>query len=321
MSTLKRNLSKGGYLASHFLSYALVPRSLYNMRLRRLLHGLSDDEQAMLRQRVDYYNRLHEPTPIKGGTLARDYRFPFRQKRRFTTYFFDFYDVIKYFSGEKRFLFTPGDITEIPPAPTFVKSRPIEGDNAHSVLLKLNKRRHFTLVNHDKPFSSKKNMLVGRTAWANSSPQRRLLYEKFWNHPLCNVGKTHREDGDDSDETVKPFMTRGQQLDYKFIACIEGVDVATSLKWVMSSNSVAVSPPMHYETWFMEGTLIPDYHYIEVKPDYSDLIEKLNYYIAHPDEAELIVSHAHEYMEQFRNEKLERAIQIAVAQKYFDLTN
>jgi hypothetical protein len=104
------------------------------------------------------------------------------------------------------------------------------------------------------------------------------------------------------------------------VACVEGVDVATSLKWVMSSNSVAVSPPMHYETWFMEGTLIPNYHYIEVKPDFSDLVEKLEYYIAHPEEAEAIVCHAHDYVAQFLNKKMERATQLAVADKYFKMT-
>ena len=36
----------------------------------------------------------------------------------------------------------------------------------------------------------------------------------------------------------------------------------------------------------MEGKLRPDYHYIEVKEDFSDLEEKLNYYIAHPEEAQ-----------------------------------
>ncbi|GIR91542.1 MAG: hypothetical protein CM15mP92_0060 [Halieaceae bacterium] len=67
-------------------------------------------------------------------------------------------------------------------------------------------------------------------------------------------------------------------LKHKFILCIEGNDVASNLKWVMSSNSVAVMPKPKYESWFMEGKLIPNYHYILIKDDYSDLEEKLNYY-------------------------------------------
>ena len=52
--------------------------------------------------------------------------------------------------------------------------------------------------------------------------------------------------------------------------CVEGVDVATNLKWVMSSNSIAVMPKPEIESWFMEKTLIPDFHYIEIKKDYSE---------------------------------------------------
>ena len=53
--------------------------------------------------------------------------------------------------------------------------------------------------------------------------------------------------------------------------CVEGVDVATNLKWVMSSNSIAVMPKPKIESWFMENMLIPEKHYIEIKEDYSDV--------------------------------------------------
>jgi spore maturation protein CgeB len=71
----------------------------------------------------------------------------------------------------------------------------------------------------------------------------------------------------------------------------------------------------------MEGTLIPNYHYIEVKPDFSDLEERLTYYIEHPDEAEAIIQHAHDYTSQFRDEKREKLISVLVLKKYFDITN
>jgi glycosyltransferase involved in cell wall biosynthesis len=106
-------------------------------------------------------------------------------------------------------------------------------------------------------------------------------------------------------------------LDYKFIMAIEGNDVASNLSWVMSSNSVAVMPRPTYETWFMEGRLIPNYHYIEVKPDFSDVEERLNYYIQHPEEAEEIIRNAHAYVDQFRDEERERLISLHVLDKYF----
>ena len=85
----------------------------------------------------------------------------------------------------------------------------------------------------------------------------------------------------------------------------------------MSSNSIAVMPRPLFETWFMEGRLIPNYHYIEVKPDFSDLLERMDYYSAHPEEAEAIIKHAHEYVDQFRNSRRERLISLLVLKKYF----
>lgn len=67
-----------------------------------------------------------------------------------------------------------------------------------------------------------------------------------------------------------------EHLDYKFIIALEGNDVASNLKWVMSSNSLAVMTRPTCETWFMEGQLIPDYHYVEVKEDFLTLRTNLN---------------------------------------------
>jgi inorganic pyrophosphatase len=85
----------------------------------------------------------------------------------------------------------------------------------------------------------------------------------------------------------------------------------------MSSNSIAVMPKPTYETWFMEGTLVGDYHYIEIKKDYSDLEEKLNYYIEHTNEALKIIENAHTFVGQFQNKECEKLISLLVLQKYF----
>ena len=74
------------------------------------------------------------------------------------------------------------------------------------------------------------------------------------------------------------------------------------------------------ETWFMEGTLVPNYHYIEIKPDFSDLEERVNYYIRHVDEAKAIIRHANEYVEQFKDKKREDLISLLVLDKYFRAT-
>ena len=85
----------------------------------------------------------------------------------------------------------------------------------------------------------------------------------------------------------------------------------------MSSNSIAIMPKPTCETWFMEGALKPNYHYIEVKPDLSDMEEKMDDYTSHPDEAQAIIDHAHEYVEQFKDKKREEIISLLVLDKYF----
>jgi spore maturation protein CgeB len=79
-------------------------------------------------------------------------------------------------------------------------------------------------------------------------------------------------------------------------------------------------PRPAYETWFMEGTLVPEEHYIEIRPDYADLEEKLRHYIAHPAEAERISQNAHAYVTQFFDPRRELLTSLLVLQKYFRLT-
>jgi hypothetical protein len=140
----------------------------------------------------------------------------------------------------------------------------------------------------------------------------------YFNHPLCDIGQTTLEGN--ADRWLKNKLTIEEQLDYKFILCLEGNDVASNLKWVMSSNSIAVMPKPRYETWFMEGTLIPDHHYIAVRDDYADLEEKLKYFIANTAEALRIVQNANEYVRQFKNKKREDLISLLVLEKYFNKT-
>jgi hypothetical protein len=74
-----------------------------------------------------------------------------------------------------------------------------------------------------------------------------------------------------------------------------------------------------YETWFMEGDLIPDYHYVLLKEDYSNIQEKMDYYNNNPHDALKIIKNANEYVNQFKDTKRESLISLYVMKKYFDL--
>ncbi|MDE6135227.1 MAG: lipopolysaccharide biosynthesis protein, partial [Muribaculaceae bacterium] len=167
-----------------------------------------------------------------------------------------------------------------------------------------------------KTFTEKQDRVVFRGK-VYSKQQRVDFMNRFFGNPMFDAGDVGR---DARPEWTREKLTIAEHLDFKFIMAIEGNDVASNLKWIMSSNSIAVMPRPTYETWFMEGTLIPDVHYIEVKPDFSDLVERVEYYMAHPDAAQKIIDNANRYAAQFTDKKREKLISLAVLDKYFRCT-
>jgi hypothetical protein len=296
------------YLKNYWRS--LIPGFFYRRRLKKKLERIKNYDSDYISDRINYYNKLNDVSTLSDqSTQLSD----FRMIKKFKTYFFDSHEYTRYFDPSLRLYFVFGDITKIPNEPAVLKSRPIEGDNSNSILMKLNKIRHFIYIKDRKSFSEKTNRLVFRGT--RKQEHRVRFMEMFKNNPMCNVGTFTRDKNDNS--LYAGWLSKGKQLDYKFILCLEGYDVSSNLKWVMSSNSIAVMPKPKYETWFMEGRLKPDYHYILIKDDYSDLEERLRYYIENTDEAQKIIRNANEYVRQFKDKNREDLISLLVLEKYF----
>jgi hypothetical protein len=71
----------------------------------------------------------------------------------------------------------------------------------------------------------------------------------------------------------------------------------------------------------MEGLLEAGVHYVVIKDDYSDLEQRLNYYIKNQDRALQIIENANAYVQQFKDTKNERLISLLIMKKYFEKTN
>jgi glycosyl transferase family 90 len=283
-------------------------RRNYN-RIRKFEEGCDKTELDL---RLNYYFKVNNHFNVPGNaTAVKDYR-----KTVGTFYFLDLKEFLHYFKSNTRFTYHFGDETHINPYPTLFKARPIKSDNSNSLLFKLNKRRHFKWINDPYSFSQKKNLMVWRGSVCQ--PWRADFVKKFWNHPLCDVGQTNKPAEDN--RWKKEYMSILEQLTYKFVFCIEGNDVATNLKWAMSSNSLCLMPKPKFETWFMEGLLIAGVHYVEVKSDFSDVEEKINYYSKHEEEAETIISNANNHVKRFQNDKMEELICFKILEKYTRLT-
>lgn len=304
------------YKLSYYLSNALmrlVPSQFFRNRLAKELSRLEQYDKHYIEDRVNYYNKISTPFELPEGESTRVQNF---KKTKGWTYYFDLWSTLKYFPKKSQFCYLNGDITHVPEYPTFVKSRPISGENQNSTLLKLNKVRHFLFVNDPIPYHAKKDMVVWRGV--GYQPRRQLVLKQFYNNPRCDIGQVKPINGDPWEKT---YLSIKEQLQYKFVLCIEGNDVATNLKWAMSSNSLCIMSKPTCETWFMEGKLKPGIHFVEVKKDYSNLIEKIDYYLENEEEALEIINNSNHFVSEFLDPGREKLIGLMVANKYFANTN
>lgn len=307
------------YLRSYLREY--TPKAISRGRLNRLLKSIdSHPNRDYILQRACYYCKLTADSEWNRESWAASaVRLRDQELTGQKTYYFDAMEYARYFDQNLRWILDAGDKPYVAPEPAIVKNRPIVEHNDNSVILNLDKNRHFLFVNDHKDWRLKKDMAIFRGDLGPRKQNRDLFMSRWAEHPMVDAASTNRSE--EHPEWQKPKLTIGDHLDYKFVMSLEGNDVASNLKWVMSSNSIAVTPRLTQETWFMEGTLIPNYHYIEVRDDFSDLEDRLQYYIAHPEEAEAIISHAHDYVRQFQDKKQERLISLLVLKKYFEVTN
>jgi len=293
----------------------MVPNFLFRHSLKSSLATIRNYDEENIFDRVNYYNKLdHSFLPDQNFFSLKDFKLSKIKLYKPTTHFFDTYRYTRYFEKKLKIACLFGDNRVTPQIPTIVKSRPLNFDNSNAILLKLNTIRHFMFVNDRTKFANKRNMLVGRTTLHFENRVR--FFERYFGHSLCDLGQVQRKNTNPL--WKKPYMTIDEQLRYKFILALEGYDVASNLKWVMSSNSLAVMTKPKYETWYMEGRLVPDYHYVEISDDFSDLEDKLHYYIQNIEAANNIICNAHTYINQFTDLHKEQLIALLVLKKYFD---
>lgn len=306
----------------HALHQTLIPRAIKKRYKNRCYQLLKDPEvHARIFKRVNYYNRISSPFTIAQQfetpqTKHTTYRVCHRNLSSIacpSAYRYDTAYYLSHFPSNLIAHLLPGDIIEVPTINSLVKSRPtaLTNNQGQSILLKLNTIRHFKFVNDPTSFTSKKPKLVWRGT--NYKSHRTKFLNAYFDHPLIDAAQVNNSE----DVYYGDYLSIPQQLNYKFILSIEGNDVATNLKWIMSSNSLCFMTRPKFETWFMEGLLIPEKHYVLIKDDYSDLQEKMAYYNSNPDQAEMIIQNANDYCHQFLNRTEEDLISFLVLEKFF----
>lgn len=319
------------YMVHGFLML-ITPKCIYRYKRKLLLkryESLNNKEKEYIDSRVNYYCKIpdkiilsdiREQLPNGNAPYrVRNLReHSFFNKIGNSVYFFDTYEYTRYFPLDLKWLQIGGDVFYKLPAPAITKSRliPTKEEFSNEIIINQDKVRHFCFIHDPISWEEKKSCVLFRGA-CHGKPLRELFLRTFINNPLFDIKDTARDSSNPPEWQQKKELTLYDHLAYRYIMALEGNDVASNLKWVMSSNSIAVMPRPTCETWFMEGKLIPNYHYIEIREDYTDLIERINYYEAHPEEAKQIVQHAHEWCSQFYSKDKEDLISVLVLQKYF----
>jgi len=239
-----------------------------------------------------------------------------------------------------------GDVSDAGEKFLFSKSRLEDPNGTYTLIKCLEEVRHWESINSTDlltsigmgrgsnteilRYSDKKSAAVfigatsgGSFGWDLRSGNRFCLVEKYGasNNPKINVGfSVFGQDAEDFYYRYrKPALSISQQRQYKYIISVEGNDKDSGLQWKLKSNSVVFMPRPKISSWLMETTLIPNYHYIELRDDFEDLEEKINWCDNNYKKCIEIMTNAHNYMSQFEDLQREREIEKKVIEKQFSL--
>lgn len=300
------------------IGIALIPRFFFQRLLPKIFDEILENSDQVLSEmsaRVNYYNKINHS--IKNEVLNSTEReqlgkLPFKK----TSLAYDGYAISKYFQDNLLWIKKYGDINYCLTSPSICKDRPIKNsqENENNILLKLDKNRHFIYLNDTLSFSQKKDVCVFRGACYQAL--RQDFMRRHFATAKCDFGDTARN----ATLWKKLPVDKQKQIENKFILSIEGNTFASNLTWAMSSNSLVIAPKMTNETWFMEGTLKPNYHFALLDDDFNNLESLIEYYLSHQNEAQEIIANAHQYLTQFLDEKKEFHIGLLVLAKYLFLS-
>lgn len=316
MKFIRKYILAGKRLPFFFYAKSLmseiVPRRIRLWQKKKILKNWEKREDAdYIRQRVDLYCRINHPFSLD---KAESVEIKDVNRHNFQSrYAFDAQRTLQYFSGDERVRFVDGDIRKNPEYPSLMKCRRLDGENEDkAVILNLDSIRHWLNPKDNIPFEKKIPKLFFRGDIYNK-PERIRFFEQWADSDLFDLGDTNRRF---PSKWQKEFVTVPDHFRYQFILALEGYDMASSLQWIMASGCVPVMPKPTVEGWLMHSRLIPGVHYIEIKPDFTDVGEKIEYYIKHPEKAKKISMESRKFAEQFKDKKRELIISILTAEKY-----
>ena len=236
--------------------------------------------------------------------------------------------LIKYNFDNKYFDFTPGDIRNEIKQYVLSKSR-AHNDLKVTLLRSLEFDRHWGNYYNkpaDRPFKTKKSKVFwrGTTTGDINNPANRFQCVATWWDKTDQIDVSFSFICQNKTQYAK-YVTESTSIDsflmHKYILSIEGNDKDSGLNWKLNSNSLVFMAKPRCVTWLMEDQLIPNYHYILVRDDFSDLLERYQWCEANPSECKQIIRNANKYMRMFSDRANEELIEKTVLTDYINNVN
>ena len=159
------------------------------------------------------------------------------------------------------------------------------GSTGCGVTKETNMRLKLAHISHEMKRSGREIIDAGITKW-NPRP-RKIKGEKYLR--TINIG--------DHPPLVQ-HLTSQEQSDYKYVINVDGHVTAFRLSLELSYGSVILLVESKYRIWFM-SMLVPYVHYVPVKGDLSNLVDKIRWCISHDDECRKIAENAKEFYDKF----------------------
>lgn len=227
----------------------------------------------------------------------------------------------------KKFLYQFGDIDREIDRYAFAKNR--FGAKNNSVILRsLNFNRHWSHF-YNRPADKEYNEKINKIFWRGTTTGRPYrkgnrfdLVEKWFekNQNIDVAFSSIVQFKNEYEKYVKGKTDISDFLNHKYILSVEGNDKDSGLNWKLNSNSLVMMAKPECNSWLMEYKLKPNIHYIELKSDFSDLLEKYNWCEHNSEKCKEIIKNANKFMSQFEDNSREELIEKMVMEEYFKRT-
>ena len=151
------------------------------------------EDRDYILKRADYYCKLTPDSQYNRQEWEKEaVEISHQPMTRQKVYYFDAMEIARYFNGKLKWILLSGDITHVPNVPTIIKSRPLVENNQNSVVLKMEKVRHFLFVDDQKPWRNKKNVAIFRGDLGARKQNRDVFMERFANgqSPMVDAAST-----------------------------------------------------------------------------------------------------------------------------------